>query len=540
MREIVVVGATIRPTASHATAEAVLIRDRSVVAVGTRTDCLNQVLGVPEILDLSGYTVLPGFVDAHCHPLMYGQFRTWVACDWRAAPAIADVVRLLSARSCEVPGPVRGRGFHHGNVADRRMLNRHDLDQVAHDREVVVFHSSGHGAFVNSWTLTARGITARTPDPVGGHFGREPDGTPDGSLWDAAADWLTGDDGVKIGNSGPNFHLEDPEAELDRQFDAGQRGLLAQGITTAVDAQVTAREMSTYLRAHRNGRLHLRAELLLISSLLDELEHLGISDRFGDDHLGIAGVKLYADGALTAGTARWSEPYCSHPADIGYLYHEPGELAQLIERVHGLGLVAATHAQGDAAIEIVLDAFSRLGPSRVRHRIEHFGGPTQAQVARTAALGLWPVPQPQYLVHYGDELRGSLGERAARVYPLGEMRDAGIPIVLSSDAPVCPPGPMEAVSAAVNRRTASGHTLGTTGQRLTVVEALVAHTLTAAASIGREHRIGSLQVGKQADFVVLTADPVTRPSESVADIEVAETWVGGERVFGRDTPEANV
>ncbi|BBZ03041.1 amidohydrolase [Mycolicibacterium chitae] len=533
-RELLVLGGTIRPHASHPTAEAMLIRDDRIVAVGTETDCRSWALGDVDVLDVDGGTVLAGFVDAHCHPLMFGQFNAWVDCSWEAAPAIDDVVAALTTRAAHGTGPVRGKGFHHGNVVEQRMLTRHDLDRVAQDREVLVFHSSGHGAIVNSWALSSMGVTADTVDPPGGHFGREADGTPDGTVWDAAADWLTGHHGVKITNNGPNFHLPDDPATLDAQLCAAQAELHAHGITTIVDAQVTGREFGAYLRTKQAGTLTMRAEMLVISSLLTELENLGICGRFGDDQLAIAGVKLYADGALTAGTARFSRPYCCSVDDFGYLYHPNGELAELISRVATLGLQAATHAQGDAAIQLVLDAHQSLGSrADARHRIEHFGAPTPGQVAQCRELGLWPITQPQYLLRYGDELAGVLGDRAQRLTPLGEIRDAGAPVVLSSDAPVCPPRPLEAVTAAVDRRTLTGERLGAGPQCLTLVEAWQAHTLHAAASVHREHAIGSLEAGKFADFVVLDQDPLHTDIESLVDVDVEATWVGGRQVYDR-------
>lgn len=534
MRETLIIGGTIRPRSSAESVEALLLRDGRVAAAGSEDACRRRALSSPDAVDLQGRVVLPGFVDAHCHPLMLGQFLSWVPCDWESAPSIDEVVESLADDARRHRGAVRGQGFHHGNVAERRMLTRHDLDRVATDREVLVFHSSGHGAIVNSWTLDARGISAATPDPSGGHFGREADGTPDGTVWDAAADWLTGPRGVKITNNGPNFHLPDEDDALDRQLLLGQQAFLAKGVTTVVDAQVTSRELSTYLRVRNRGELRLRSEMLIISSLLEQLESLGIVSRLGDDRLAVSGVKLYADGALTAATARWSAPYCCSPDDLGYLYHPNDELEGMIARVVDLGLVAATHAQGDAAIQVVLDTFDALGGSAagVRHRIEHCGGPTPEQVRRIAELGLWPVTQPQYLRRYGDELLNALGERASRATPLGELRDAGVPLVLSSDAPVCPPGPLEAVSAAVTRRTLGGQVLGGPELTVSVEEALAGHTLGAAASIGREHELGSLETGKLADLVVLDADPLGLPVEELTEIAVLETWVSGSRVFG--------
>jgi len=396
---------------------------------------------------------------------------------------------------------------------------------------------------VNTWTLAAAGVDSNTPDPPGGHFGREADGTPNGEVWDAAADWLTGPGGVKITNHGPNFHLGEDDDLLVAHLAAAQREMHSVGVTSVVDAQVTGRELRTYQRLRAQGGLTMRVEALVLSNLVDQLEALGVAGRLGDDQLAITGVKLYADGALTAATARFSEPYCGNPEDHGYLYHDPSELADLLRRTLELGLQTATHAQGDAAIDMVLDAHAVLRKDRAasesRHRIEHFGGATREQVHRAGRLDLWPVTQPQYLRRYGDEFRRALGDRADRLTPLGEMRDARLPLVLSSDAPVCPPNPLEAVFSAVTRRTLAGDVLGDENQCLTVEEALRAHTSGAAASVHRDAVVGSLRPGHFADLVILSADPLSVAVDELLHIQVLQTWVGGRVVFERGSAVAH-
>lgn len=513
--------------------EAVLVRGNRIAFVGSITDARDKLNAATRIVDLDGRSLLPGFVDAHCHPLMHGQFESWVDCGWESAATIDGVVAALARQAGRAStGPVRGRGFHHGNVAEQRMLTRHDLDRVATDREVLVFHSSGHGAIVNTWALQCAGITAATPDPDGGHFGRDDDGTPNGQVWDAAADALTGAGGVKIANNGPNFHLGEDAAQLTAHLASAQGELHEVGVTTVVDAQVTGRELATYQALRQAGGLTLRVEMLMISSLVPELEALGIGGRLGDDVLAISGVKLYVDGALTGATARFAKPYCCDPTDFGYLYHDTSELAQLLERVRRLGLVSATHAQGDEAIEILLGLHERLGadPAR-RHRIEHFGSPTPEHIQRTTALGLWAIMQPQYVRRYGDELARALGDRAERIKPAGECVAAGTSFALSSDAPVCPPNPLEAIHAAITRRTISGRVLGGAEQQLDLETAIRAHTLGGAASIHREASVGSLEPGKLADLVVLDGELHDDDIDGLLQLRVAETWSDGRIVY---------
>ncbi len=311
---------------------------------------------------------------------------------------------------------------------------------------------------------------------------------------------------------------------------AAQRQLHSVGVTTAVDAQVTARELLTYLRLRGRGELTLRVEMLMISSLLPQLEALGLGGRLGDDTLALAGVKLYVDGALTGATARFKEPYCCDPTDFGFLYHDVAEFRDMLARVHRLGLPSAVHAQGDEAIEILLDAHELTAderPDGARYRIEHFGSATSDQVLRAGRLDLWAITQPQYVRRYGDELLRALGSRASRTTPLGECLAAGTRFALSSDAPVCPPGPLEALHAAVTRQTLSGQVLGDGALQIGIADAVKAHTLDAAESISREHAVGSLEPGKLADLVVLSADPYEIPPDALLTTTVQQTWVDG-------------
>lgn len=525
--------------------EAILVRGDRIAATGSEAECRLLAREEPEIIELEGAALLPGFVDAHCHPLMYGQFQTWEDCSWEAAPDIDAVVQRMRAAAVSLPPgtPVRGHGFHHGNVADRRFLRRHDLDRVAEDREVLVFHSSGHGAFVNSWSLNEFGVDHDTVDPAGGHFDREEDGTPAGGVWNAAADVLTGQGGVKLGNHGPNFHLPDQAERLDFALRVAQSDFIAAGVTSVVDAQVTSRELSTYMRLRRRGGLHMRVEMLIISSLLEQLEQLGMGGRLGDEQLALSGVKLYVDGALTGGSAHFSKPYCCDPLDHGYEYHDPSEYIDLVTRAHVLGLQTGTHAQGDAAIAVAIagleNALRKQPRTDHRHRIEHCGLPAVEDVQKIADLDLYPVTQPQYIYRYGDELRRVLGDdRADRLIPYGEFTASGIPIVLSSDAPVTPPNPLEAIYSAAARRTLSDTVLGEP-HALDVMVALRAHTIGAAASIHREHRVGSLEPGKLADLVILSADPTQVGLGDIRQLEVQQTWIDGRRVepekFDTDT-----
>lgn len=526
-------------------AEAMLIALGRVAAVGSLDECRRAAadagFGRVDVADLEGATIVPGFVDPHAHPLMHGQMMTWVDCGPNVASSIDEIVELLRRRAAESPAgtPVRGYGYEHRNLAEGRHPTRHELDRVATDREVYLMNASGHGGVVNSFTLSSRGVTRDTPNPPGGEFFRDADGELTGELSDAACDILTGPDGVKVGNHGPNLHLGDAPADHVAQLDLAERDFLSGGVTAVGDCQVTRREFDTYLRLADSGGLRIRYAMYFLSSLLREGLEIGMNAPFGNARLSFAGFKFYADGTLGGWTAYFPDGYAGDPCRTGMLYHEPAEYTELIGRAHAAGLQTATHAQSPIAIGLVLDAVEaaqRANPrDDARHRIEHCGLPNSADIARMAALGMMPVNQSQHHFNWGEGVVDAIGAPGERFNPLGEFEAAGVDVTLSSDAPVAPPRPLMAMQAAVTRRTARGTVLGDASLRISAASALRAHTLSGARALGREHDLGSLSVGKRADFAVLSSDPREADADRIGDITVDATWVDGEAIYERTT-----
>ncbi|MEV6106774.1 amidohydrolase [Streptomyces sp. NPDC051940] len=536
-RTLLVTGAPVAAAGTSARAEALAIRGDRIVHVGSADDARAALGRVDEHLELDGGLVHPGFVDAHCHPVMYGQALAWVDCRPERVPDIDTLVEVLREAARDLPAgvPVRGFGYEHRRLAERRHPTCHDLDRVADDREVYVMNASGHGGVVNSHTLRGCGITAGTPSPEGGSIGHFASGEPDGQLWDAACDLLTGPAGVKIGNHGPNFHLSEPDAIMADHLLRAQEVFLAAGVTTVGDAQVSRREMETYLRARADGSLRMRVSAYLTSALLDTALDLGVVRGFGDDTFRVQGVKFYADGTLGGWTAYFPEGYAADCCHHGQLYHSAEEYAEIVRRAHAAGLQTATHAQSPFAIGMVLDAVEKAQADRprrdMRHRIEHCGLPADEQITRMAALGVVPVMQPQHHLRTGDGTLTAVGELGHRYNPAGLCADAGVPVVFSSDAPVAPPAPLEAVTAAATRRTVLGTVLGDESLRLPVAAGLHAHTGAAARALHREHAVGALAPGMLADFTVLDADPLHVPVDALASVAVRETWIGGTRAW---------
>lgn len=522
-------------------AEAMLTAGGKIVAIGSVTEVETAAAGLNVArADYPGATIVPGFIDAHAHPLMYGQLLTWVDITPAHAASIPKIVTLMREGATKLPAgvPVRGFGYEQRNLAERRHPTRFELDEIATDREVYIMNASGHGGVVNSYTLEKYGITKDTPNPEGGEFFRDAEGELTGELSDAACNVLTGLHGVKIGHHGPNFHLGDEPAEHQRQLDLVQREFLAGGVTAIGDAQVSQREMAAYLEMANRGALNMRVSAYFLSHLLDQVIDLGITGPFGNSFLSAAGIKLYADGTLGGWTAYFPEGYVEDPCRKGQLYHEPREYTELVRKAHAAGLQTATHAQSPVAIKMVVDAIELALADRpdadARHRIEHCGLPAAAEITRMAQLGIRPVNQTQHYYNWGEGVEQAIGTPGERFNPLGEFLEAGVPVTISSDAPVAEPRPLEAIQAAVTRVTRRGHKLGPDSLRISAAEALKGHTLEGAISIGRENELGSLEAGKRADFVVLAGNPLDIDGAEISQIPVLETWVDGTKRFAAE------
>ena len=515
----------------------VAIAGERIVAVGGDSAVLAAAPPGSRQLDVEGRSILPGFVDAHHHLAFTGAELAAVDVRYPGVGSIASLVERIAEVAERTPDGtwIRAVGMNPELFADGRLPTRWDLDEATRVHPVLVQHMSGHHALANSLGLEVRGLADGATDPEGGHLVRDDRGRLTGYCLDAAQQ-LVVPPAVDIGHHGPGFHDDTPLDEIIGDIDRGSRAALAAGITSVVDAQVTRRELNGYRAARERGLLGVRVTTMPISSQLDELESLGIAGPFGDDRLSIGPMKFYADGALTGGTAAFSRPYGRNGEFTGSLYWASEDAFRAaIARAHRAGWQVGVHAQGDLAIDRVLDAYEAVLTSEPRadhrHRIEHCGGPRPDQVERMARLGVFVVGQPRYFWDAGDGWLAALDpDRAHRLQPYRELAAGGVRFALSSDAPVASHRPMDTISSAVLRSTVSGAVLGA-DQALSVEEAVRACTADGAASYFADDRLGTLEPGKLADVVVLDRDLFGTPTEELSDVAVEATLVGGEFAF---------
>jgi predicted amidohydrolase YtcJ len=528
---------TARPGEPPFTGGVAIVGER-IVAVGG--DHAVRAAAPPDArrIDVHGRSILPGFVDAHHHLAFTGAELAAVDVRYPGVASIADLVGRIAEAAERTPDGtwIRAVGMNPEMFRDGRLPTRWDIDEATRVHPVLVQHMSGHHALANSLGLERRGLDDTAADPEGGQLIRDDRGRPTGYCLDAAQQ-LVVPAAVDIGHHGPGFHDDAPLEEIVADIDRGVRASLAAGITSVVDAQVTRRELNGYRVARDRGLLGVRITAMPISSQLDAFDALGLAGRIGDDRLAIGPMKFYADGALTGGTASFTTPYGPSGEFTGSLYWgSEDDFRDAIARAHAAGWQIGVHAQGDRAIDRVLDAYEaalRAHPrDDHRHRIEHCGGPRPDQLERMARLDVMVVGQPRYFWDAGDVwLRVLDPERAHRLQPYREMSDAGVRFALSSDAPVASHRPMDTIASAVLRTTVSGDVIGG-DQALSVDEAVRACTIDAAASYFADDRLGTLDVGKLADVVVLDAELFATPTSAIADVAVDMTVVGGEIAYG--------
>jgi len=527
---------TARPGESPFTGGVALVGDR-IVAVGDDHAVRTAVPPDARFIDVAGQTILPGFVDAHHHLAFTGAELAAVDARYPGVASIADLVARVAEAAERTPDGqwIRAVGMNPEMFGDGRLPTRWDLDEATRVHPVLVQHMSGHHALANSLGLETRGLTDEARDPEGGHLVRDDQGRLTGYCLDAAQQ-LVVPPAVDIGHHGPGFHDDAPLEEIVGDIDRGSRAVLAAGITSIVDAQVTRRELTGYRVARDRGLLGVRMTLMPISSQLEAFESLGLAGAFGGDRLAIGPMKFYADGALTGGTAAFTTPYGPGGEFSGSLYWSSEEaFREAIVRAHAAGWQIGVHAQGDRAIDRVLDAYGAALQAHPRddhrHRIEHCGGPRPDQIARMASLGVMVVGQPRYFWDAGDAwLTVFDPERAQRLQPYREFIEAGVRFALSSDAPVASYRPLDTIAAAVLRMTVSGAVVGS-AQALSVEEAVRACTADAAASYFADDRLGTLEVGKLADVVVLDRDLFSTPAATLAEVGADLTLVSGEVAY---------
>lgn len=511
-------------------ANAMVWREEHLLAVGDAADLAARYPSAKRV-DGGGLFVVPGFNDCHCHILAYGLDLSAANLSPEHAPDIPSLISQLRRWAQDNPDApwIVGSFYDQNRMAERRHPTRHDLDQVSLEKPVFIEHTSKHGGVANSVALRIAGITRETPDPPGGTIERDAHGEPTGVLLERATDLVTR-------HRPPLSHRQ-----RVRAIHLAAQAMAKKGITAASDASTgwgdLEGEVAACVQAVNEGA-PLRMNLMILATALRRngrwLQPQDIGTGSNGVRVGIA--KVFADGALTTRTAALKEPYADTET-TGMLLHSEEELQELIVGAHQAGWQVGTHAIGDRAIEAVLNLYEQAMQTQpradVRHRIEHCMLLDDGLIDRLRALGVVAVLQPEFMARLGDAYRYGLGEeRARRLKRTASLLRAGVRVAFSSDCPVVPGAPLDGVRAAMERKTPLGVVLGEE-ERVDALTAIRLYTAGSAMAGKDETHTGTLTAGKRADFVVLSRDPATTPSDEWEDMRVIATVFGGKVVAGR-------
>jgi hypothetical protein len=467
---------------------------------------------------------VPGFIDAHAHIWKIGHLLTTML-DLRRVTSVAELVDAVARFSDRLPRTawLLGRGYNEAALRERRAPTRHDLDRVSPDRPVVLTRTCGHIYAANSAALARANIGVDTSAPVGGVIERDGAGVPNGLLHETAMGLI-------------NKVMPPPTAgDYEAMIVAALRHQLSLGITSSSDCGVSPQLLAVYRALEANAALPSRVNVMPLRRVDGVAAPVPLPERLVSDTLRVDTVKFLADGGLSGATAALSVNY-RHTPQKGVLRFNRDELHALCRETHEAGWRIATHAIGDVAIDQMLDIYESLGPHPLglAHRIEHFGLPDRTQLARAARLRTIAAPQTIFIHSLGRNFRRYLpDEFLPRTYPIRAMLDAGVRVALSSDAPVVEDdNPLVGMMAAITRRDDEGELIAPE-QAITAAEALRGYTVGGAVASGDEANRGTIERGKWADLAVLSGDPLRCAPDTLRDIHVDLTLLGGQVVYER-------
>lgn len=522
-------------------AEAVAVDSGKIIAVGSVAECQAVAPGT-EVTDLGDNVLLPGFIDPHSHPMVAGMLTQepthWIA-PYVGYPTWVDVEAKFHQVQQETPAgqPVLFNGLDRllQEVAE---LSATDLDQYFPDRPAAILDNSAHEAYFNTAAIKMFGWADQKPpaDPVGAHFGRNDDGTSNGRAYETAAIMMA---------------LEPLLAAVCNhplQQVAQYYQLMANnGLTATADLTYQSTNHDGYIALASVPNSPLRMSLYQMS--IDP----GASEKFespvSTDKLAKIGIKLWADGSPWVGTIAASFPYLDNeqvrkaaipigPGGKEMLNYTPEQLQAMLEQHAPEGWQMAFHVNGDIGLDIVLDEYEKaltkfdlLGTDH-RWRVEHCGAARADQFDRAAKLGVAVSLSPFQFIYWGDLLDGTLfaPEIGSQWQRYGDAVRSGAVVSFHNDGMVSPPIPLLNIQSAITRQTPSGQLHGPE-QIISLDDALKAHTINAAYTLRRDHDLGSIEVGKAADFVELSKDPyLATPDKLNDEVKITGTFIDGERI----------
>lgn len=549
---ILVHGRVITIDSHDSIAEGLAVRDGKIIAVGTDRDILRLAGAATRRIDLHGRTATPGLIDSHAHISDAGVIELYHV-DLSDAATVAEVVRRVQARAARLaPGKwLQGDGWDEGKLAERRYVFASDLDRVSAHNPVWLAHTTGHYGVANSAALRLAKITAASKDPPAGTIDRDDRGLPSGVLKESAMDAV-------LDLIPPPTAQQQRDAILKSIDD-----LHREGITAVKDPQISQRVWDAYAELARENKLsehvcvlwYAGTTLASAQAVLATILSLPRPPQsLGNGRLMSCGAKIFMDGSGGARTAWVAQEWHKNSTEIdhgnlGYPATDPEIYRQMVRLFHRAGVHVGTHAVGDHAIDWVVDTYALvLGETPaegLRHSIIHANIPTDHAIETMAALerrydAAYPEAQAPFLWWIGDTYAGTFGpERSLRLVPLNTFAKHGIRWGGGSDSPVTPIAARYGLWASVERETLKGtygaHPFGT-AESVDIRTALRSYTVWGARQLFLDDRIGSLEVGKEADIAVWDRDLYTMPARELRNLKCTMTVLQGRVVFDSDHP----
>ncbi len=501
--------------------EAFAVKDGRFLAVGSNADIRNLATARTRVIDGATMTVLPGFIDAHCHPRGVSEL-------FEANANVRTVAELQANLRSRVPATPAGFWIVGAMFDDTKLdreLTKADLDAVSTQHPIAVNHRGGHTSWYNSKALELAGVTRDTKDPDDGRFFRDARGELTGRAAELARGVIT-----RAGQR-ERFTAEQQRDRARRGMAHISQMLSATGLTSVHDAGATSDAIRAYEDVRAAGELRHRA-YLMVRGPYAQLRDAGVYTGFGDEMIRIGGVKHTADGSASERTMRMSTPYVG-TNDLGILTMTQAEIHDAVDDAHSHNWQVGIHANGDVTIDMVMNAYERAlarwpHPDR-RHRIEHCSLVNPSLIARMARSGVIPTPFWTYVYFHGEKWSQYGDEKMRWMFAHRSFLDAGIRVPGASDYGPGPFEPLMAIQSMVTRRDYRGREWGA-NQRITLDEAIRVATVNGAYPSYEERLKGTITAGKLADFVILEKDPHDVAPDAIKDIKVVRTVVGGRTV----------
>lgn len=526
------------------TAHNLYVEDGEIKAIGSRADIAAAAPANAQEFDLQGGALLPGLIEPHTHPIATALLGQVVDVSGFTHNNRAEIMQTLAnaVDSFSPNGWVIAFGWDPVMLADLEAPTLAELDELSPEKPLVVLTQMMHDAYVNTAALRKAGISKNTPNPKGGEFIKDANGELTGTIREVPAITM-------LFEAIP----EPPEAavyaltqlQLQQYAKAGYTSIGVLGpVGRAKDPLGVLRSLLGRNDAPVRARTWALPTQITATTKPDE----------NNERYGLRGVKFWMDGSPFAGGAAWDEPYENSdmvlkrlhlPRDhMAHLNYEIDEFGQQFADYHRRGFSVAVHVQGERAVDAALNMAEKVLAEYPRedhrHRLEHNALITESQIEKAQKLGITLSFFVDHVWFYGHSLPSLVGDRTERYMPVATALEEGHTVTLHGDHPATPLSAFRTMKTAVTRATREGEGVIAAEQALSVQQALDAMTINAAWQLGMEARVGSIEVGKAADLVWTSENPLSISPEDLDKIKVRGTWIGGQPVDTRWYSRANI